>query len=84
MSTPKKATPSIASPRSSASSTQDSMLGYVAIHSMTLHDIGGGKTKLVAMSLFHTVEERDGMMKSGMETGMNQSYEALDKVLESL
>jgi hypothetical protein len=34
-------------------------------------------------SLFHTTEERDGMMKSGMETGMNQSYAALDKVLAS-
>jgi hypothetical protein len=29
-------------------------------------------------------EERDGMVKSGMETGMNQSYAALDKVLASL
>jgi hypothetical protein len=27
---------------------------------------------------------RDGMLASGMETGMNQSYAALDKVLATL
>jgi len=31
--------------------------------------------------IFHTQEERDGMLQSGMETGMNESYAALDKVL---
>ena len=32
----------------------------------------------------HTTEERDGMLHSGMETGMNQSYEALDALLARL
>jgi hypothetical protein len=36
------------------------------------------------LSLFHTTEERDGMLRSGMETGMNQSYAALDEVLATL
>jgi hypothetical protein len=31
--------------------------------------------------MFYTPEERDGMVKSGMETGMNQSYAALDAML---
>jgi uncharacterized protein YndB with AHSA1/START domain len=62
----------------------DGMPGHVAINTMTLHDLGDGRTKLVSMSLFHTTEERDGMSKSGMEVGMNQSYAALDKVLASL
>jgi uncharacterized protein YndB with AHSA1/START domain len=61
----------------------DGMPGHVAINTMTLHDLGDGRTKLVSTSLFHTTEERDGMMKSGMETGMNHSYAALDKVLAS-
>jgi hypothetical protein len=30
------------------------------------------------------LEARDGMLSSGMETGMNQSYAALDKVLSTL
>ena len=36
------------------------------------------------MSLFHTAEERDGMLKSGMEGGLNQSYAALDRLLAKL
>jgi len=31
--------------------------------------------------LFHTTEDRDGMLKSGMEHGLNQSYAALDALL---
>jgi uncharacterized protein YndB with AHSA1/START domain len=62
----------------------DGMPGYVAINTATLEDLGDGRTKLVTVSLFHTTEERDGMLKSGMEHGLNQSYVALDKVLASL
>lgn len=62
----------------------DGMPGHVVVNTMTLHDLGDGRTKLATISLFHTAEERDGMLKSGMETGMNQSYAALDKVLASL
>jgi uncharacterized protein YndB with AHSA1/START domain len=62
----------------------DGMPGYVIVNTMTLEDLGDGRTKLVTFSLFHTTEERDGMLASGMETGMNQSYAALDKVLATL
>jgi uncharacterized protein YndB with AHSA1/START domain len=62
----------------------DGMPGHVVVNTITLHDLGDGRTKLVSTSLFHTTEERDGMLKSGMEAGMNQSYAALDKVLASL
>ena len=59
----------------------DGMPGYVAIETVTLVDLGDGRTRVVTDSLFHTTEERDGMMSSGMEGGLNQSYEALDRVL---
>lgn len=39
---------------------------------------------MVITSLFHTAEERDGVLRSGMEQGLNQSYAALDKVLATL
>jgi hypothetical protein len=32
-------------------------------------------------SLFHTAEERDGMLSSGMETGLSESYAALVRLL---
>ncbi len=62
----------------------DGMPGYVVVNTMTLEDLGDGRTKLVTVSLFHTTEERDGMLSSGMEIGMNQSYAALDEVLAGL
>ncbi|HET6338997.1 MAG TPA: SRPBCC family protein [Polyangiales bacterium] len=62
----------------------DGMPGHVIIETMTLEDLGDGRTKLVNHSLFHTTEERDGMLNSGMADGMQQSYEALDKVLAKL
>jgi uncharacterized protein YndB with AHSA1/START domain len=62
----------------------DGMPGHVIIETMTLEDLGDGRTKLVNHSLFHTTEERDGMLSSGMADGMQQSYEALDKVLAKL
>jgi hypothetical protein len=46
-----------------------------------LEDLGDGRTKVVNVSLFHTTEERDGMLSSGMEEGLNQSYAALDLLL---
>jgi hypothetical protein len=39
---------------------------------------------VVVDGIFHTTEERDGMLRSGMEGGLNASYAALDKLLASL
>jgi len=62
----------------------DGMPAHVLIQTLTLEQLADGRTKLVSTSLFHTAAERDGMMKSGMEGGANQSYEALDRVLSAL
>ncbi len=61
----------------------DGMPGHVIIESVTLEDLGD-RTRLVNVSLFHTTEERDGMLHSGMEGGANESYAALDRVLDTL
>jgi uncharacterized protein YndB with AHSA1/START domain len=62
----------------------DGMPGYPIVNSMELVDLGNNQTKLIATSLFFQNDERDGFLHSGMEGGMNQSYEALDRVLEQL
>lgn len=62
----------------------DGMPGHVALETMTLEDLGDGRTRLVTTSLFMTAEDRDGMLQSGMEGGLNESYAALDKVLANL
>jgi uncharacterized protein YndB with AHSA1/START domain len=61
----------------------DGMPGHVAIETITFEDLGD-RTKVVNTTLFHTTEERNGMIQSGMETGMNQSFEALDRLLEKM
>ena len=62
----------------------DGMPGYVIINSTTFEDLGDGRTRIVATSLFYTPEERDGMLNSGMEQGLNESYAALDRLLAKI
>lgn len=62
----------------------EGMPGHVLLETTVLTDQGDGTTKLTASSVFQTVEDRDGMIASGMESGMNDSLAQLDKVLASL
>ena len=62
----------------------DGMPGYVIVETATLEDLGDGRTRFVMTSLFHTTEERDGFLQSGMEGGLNESYAALDRVLAKM
>ncbi|MBF6437149.1 SRPBCC family protein [Nocardia cyriacigeorgica] len=59
----------------------DGMPAHVAIDATTFVDLGDGRTKVVTDSQFHTKAERDGMLQSGMESGLNDSYRALDALL---
>lgn len=62
----------------------DGMPAHVLVETVTLEDAGEGRTRVVTTSLFHTTEERDGMMNAGMESGLNESYWALDRVLAAM
>jgi uncharacterized protein YndB with AHSA1/START domain len=59
----------------------DGMPGHVVVETVIFEDMGDGRTKVLNTSLFHTSEERDGMLDSGMEQGLNESYAALDRLL---
>jgi uncharacterized protein YndB with AHSA1/START domain len=59
----------------------DGMPGHVVVETIVLEPLPQNRTRVVNVSLFHTTEERDGMLESGMETGLAQSYDALDGVL---
>jgi uncharacterized protein YndB with AHSA1/START domain len=54
--------------------------GHVSVETATFEDLGD-RTKVTTTSLFHTPEERDGMLESGMEGGLNDTYARLDEVL---
>jgi uncharacterized protein YndB with AHSA1/START domain len=59
----------------------DGMPGHVSVDTAVFEDLGDGRTRVVSDSIFHTPEERDGMLESGMEKGMNETYERLDELL---
>lgn len=59
----------------------DGMPGYAMLDTATFEDLGDGRTKVVSTSLFYTTDERDGMLYSGMEGGLNDAYAALDRLL---
>jgi uncharacterized protein YndB with AHSA1/START domain len=61
----------------------DGMPGHVSVETATFEDLGD-RTKVTTVSLFHTNEERDGMIASGMEGGLQETYARLDEVLARL
>lgn len=58
--------------------------GHVALETMTLEALPNGRTRLTTQSVFQSVVDRDGMIQSGMEQGVNEGYERLDEVLANL
>jgi uncharacterized protein YndB with AHSA1/START domain len=62
----------------------DGMPGHVIVNDMTLEEVAPGRTRVIVVSLFHTTEERDGMLQSGMKDGLDRSYDVLDGVLISV
>ena len=58
----------------------EGMPGHVSIETAEFEDLGD-KTRMIGTTLFHTTEERDGMLNSGMEKGMNETFDRLDALL---
>jgi uncharacterized protein YndB with AHSA1/START domain len=61
----------------------EGMPGHVSVETAAFEDLGE-RTKVSTISLFHTTEERDGMVGSGMERGLNETYARLDELLARL
>ena len=58
--------------------------GHVALETLTLEELPGGRTRLTAQSIFQSVGDRDDALHSGMEEGLNDSYERLTELLETM
>jgi uncharacterized protein YndB with AHSA1/START domain len=58
----------------------EEMPGHVLIESAAFEGLGD-RTRVTTTLLFHTTEERDGMLSSGMETGMSESHDRLAELL---
>lgn len=60
----------------------DGMVGHVVLDTTTFEELADGRTKVVSRSLFQTTQERDAILGYGMLTGRDQSYAALDRLLQ--
>lgn len=58
----------------------EGMPGHVIVETATFEDLGES-TRVTTNSLFHTTEERDGMVASGMEGGLTESHDRLEELL---
>ncbi len=59
----------------------EGMPGHVALETVTFEDLGG-RTRLTTTSVFQTVEDRDGMVASGMSRGAIESMDRFEALLE--
>jgi len=58
--------------------------GHVSLEALAFEDLGNGRTRLRASAVHQSVEARDAMIESGMESGVNEGYERLDELLTSM
>lgn len=58
--------------------------GHVSLETAKFEFLPDGRTKLNVQVVFQSVEDRDGMIKSGMERGINESHERLDELLAKM
>ena len=57
----------------------DGMPCHVSLET-TFEDLGD-RTRVITHVRFMSVEDRDGMLRSGMQEGMQRCYEMLDRLL---
>jgi uncharacterized protein YndB with AHSA1/START domain len=58
--------------------------GHVILETTKFEALPGGRTRVTTQSVFQSVEDRDGMVAAGMESGVVDSYERLDEILENM
>ena len=58
--------------------------GHVSLEVARFEELPGQRTKVASQSVYLSVADRDGMLQSGMESGLNESYDRLDELLEKM
>ena len=58
--------------------------GHVILDTMRLEELPGNRTRATIQSVYQSVSDRDGMVQSGMERGVNEGYERLDELLDKM
>nr|WP_288813319.1 SRPBCC family protein [uncultured Sphingobacterium sp.] len=55
--------------------------GHVSLEFLNFEALQDGRTRLTTQIIFKSIEDRNGMVESGMEYGVIDSYNKLDKLL---
>lgn len=58
--------------------------GHVTLETTRFEALPGDRTRVTSQSVFQSVADRDSMIQSGMESGVNEGYERLDEILEKM
>lgn len=60
----------------------EGMPGKFSVERAEFEELDGDRTRIVVTSSFDSKEDRDGMLQSGMERGVVDSYSRLDELFE--
>jgi uncharacterized protein YndB with AHSA1/START domain len=55
--------------------------GHVSLETARFEALPRNRTRLTSQAVFQSVADRDGMLQSGMEKGVNEGYDRLDELL---
>ena len=55
--------------------------GHVILETARFEELPGERTRLNTQSVFQSIADRDGMLQSDMEGGLNESFDRLDELL---
>jgi uncharacterized protein YndB with AHSA1/START domain len=58
--------------------------GHVSLETARFEELPGGRTLITNQTVFQSVADRDGMLQSGMEGGVNDSFDRLDELLKKI
>jgi len=58
--------------------------GHVTLETMKLEELPGGRTRLTTQSVYQSIADRDATLQSGMESGINDTYDRLAELLKKM
>ncbi len=58
--------------------------GHVTLDTLKLEELSGGRTRLISQSVFQSIADRDAALQSGMESGINDTYDRLAELLKTM
>ncbi|MGF7041002.1 SRPBCC family protein [Mucilaginibacter lappiensis] len=58
--------------------------GHVVLETARFEPLPSDRTRVTIQSVFQSVADRDGMLQSGMERGVNDSHERLEELLANI